>query len=263
MGREYVFKSIKKSGRVCLIIGIIFMVFFGLMCFAMYADEGELITVILFAAFAILGLALVIYGLRTLLHPEKATCFKNNPQLLQMADQVYTHILYEDQFVLISDKVLANKKQPLQMTWLWDVYLIYLHTTSTNFIPTGSEYVIVSRNPKNQFTINVYAKGKKGKQNLLNILAQACPNARFGYSDEGFAYVEYMRKMDIQNIPNTPYYVGNQNVGSQNINSQNQVSQNIDNQNLDSQNMNSQNTGNQYVDGQNLDSQNIGNRNPQ
>ncbi len=156
---------------------------FGLMCFAMYADEGELITVILFAAFAILGLALVLYGLRTLLHPEKATCFKHNPQLLQMADQVYTHILYEDQFVLISDKVLANKKQPLQMTWLWDVYLIYLHTTSTNFIPTGSEYVIVSRNPKNQFTINVYAKGKKGKQNLFEYFGAGmseCPFWLFG-----------------------------------------------------------------------------------
>ena len=31
------------------------MVFFGLMCFAMYADEGELITVILFAAFCNFG----------------------------------------------------------------------------------------------------------------------------------------------------------------------------------------------------------------
>ena len=91
------------------------------------------------------------------------------------------------------------------MTRLWDVYLIYLHTTSTNFIPTGSEYVIENRFQKNRVAINVLARGKKSKQELLNVLAQACPNARFGYSDEGLAYLQYMRNQDLRNIPNTPY----------------------------------------------------------
>ena len=34
------------------------------------------------------------------------------------------------------------------------------------------------------------------------------PNARFGYSDEGLAYLQYMRNQDLRNIPNTPYYQG-------------------------------------------------------
>ncbi len=39
-------------------------------------------------------------------------------------------------------------------------------------------------------------------------LHRACPNARFGYSDEGLAYLQYMRNQDLRNIPNTPYYQG-------------------------------------------------------
>ena len=171
------------------------------------ADDG-MGMIILFGLFALLGIVFIIIGIRNIVRPEKTGYLKNNPQLLEMADQLYSHIIYEDQYVLISDKVLANKKQPTQMTWLWDVYLIYLHTTSTNFIPTGSEYVIENRFQKNRVAINVLARGKKSKQELLNVLAQACPNARFGYSDEGLAYLQYMRNQDLRNIPNTPYYQG-------------------------------------------------------
>lgn len=210
MGRDIVLARIKKNGIIAIVGGAFLMILFGLITIGVLTDNADdgMGMIILFGLFALLGIVFIIMGIRNIVRPEKTGYLKNNPQLLEMADQLYSHIIYEDQYVLISDKVLANKKQPTQMTWLWDVYLIYLHTTSTNFIPTGSEYIVENRMPKNRIAINVYAKGKRSKQELLNVLAQACPNARFGYSDEGLAYLQYMRNQDLRNIPNTPYYQG-------------------------------------------------------
>lgn len=210
MGRDIVIAKIKKGGIVGIVGGAFLMVLFGLIAIGVLTDDADdgIGVVIAIGIFILMGVVFIIMGIRNIVCPEKTRFLKNNPQLLEMADQLYSHIIYEDQYVLISDKVLANKKQPTQMTWLWDVYLIYLHTTSTNFIPTGSEYVIENRFPKNRVAINVLARGKKSKQELLNVLAQACPNARFGYSDEGLAYLRYMRNQDLRNIPNTPYYQG-------------------------------------------------------
>lgn len=210
MGRDIVIAKIKKGGIVGIVGGAFLMVLFGLIAIGVLTDDADdgIGVAAAIGIFVLLGVVFIIMGIRNIVCPEKTRFLKNNPQLLKMADQLYSHIIYEDQYVLISDKVLANKKQPTQMTWLWDVYLIYLHTTSTNFIPTGSEYVIENRFPKNRVAINVLARGKKSKQELLNVLAQACPNTRFGYSDEGLAYLQYMRNQDLRNIPNTPYYQG-------------------------------------------------------
>lgn len=210
MGRDIVIAKIKKGGIVGIVGGAFLMVLFGLIAIGVLTDDADdgIGVAAAIGIFVLLGVVFIIMGIRNIVCPEKTRFLKNNPQLLEMADQLYSHIIYEDQYVLISDKVLANKKQPTQMVWLWDVYLIYLHTTSTNFIPTGSEYVIENRFSKNRVAINVLARGKKSKQELLNVLAQACPNARFGYSDEGLAYLQYMRNQDLRNIPNTPYYQG-------------------------------------------------------
>lgn len=210
MGRDIVLARIKKNGIIAIVGGTFLTILFGLITIGVLTDDADdgVGAAIAIGIFTLMGVVFIIMGIRNIVCPEKTRFLKFNPQLLEMADQLYSHVIYEDQYVLISDKVLANKKQPTQMTWLWDVYLVYLHTTSTNFIPTGSEYVIENRFPKNRVAINVLARGRKSKQELLNVLAQACPNARFGYSDEGLAYVQYMRNQDLRNIPYTPYYQG-------------------------------------------------------
>lgn len=162
-GERYCTGKNKKGGITAVVGGAVLMLIFGLITIGVMSDNADdgMGMIILFGLFALLGIVFIIIGIRNIVRPEKTGYLKNNPQLLEMADQLYSHIIYEDQYVLISDKVLANKKQPTQMTWLWDVYLIYLHTTSTNFIPTGSEYVIENRFQKNRVAINVLARGKR------------------------------------------------------------------------------------------------------
>ena len=159
MGRDIVLAKIKKGGITAVVGGAVLMLIFGLITIGVMSDNADdgMGMIILFGLFALLGIVFIIIGIRNIVRPEKTGYLKNNPQLLEMADQLYSHIIYEDQYVLISDKVLANKKQPTQMTWLWDVYLIYLHTTSTNFIPTGSEYVIENRFQMNRVAVKLLA----------------------------------------------------------------------------------------------------------
>jgi hypothetical protein len=115
--------------------------------------------------------------------------------LLKQADQLYSNIIYENQYIMLSDKVLANKKNILQMVYLEDVYLIYEHMQSMNFVRYMHELVLENKNKKNTIRINVYAKGKKIEDELFHILSQACPQAKLGWTHESQLYLEEMRKI--------------------------------------------------------------------
>ena len=180
MGQEIVLKKIKSKGVLVLVMGAVFMAVGVLLAIIMSIGESEAFAVAVFAILAAVGVLLFILGLRNILHPEKSAFVKKNPDLLEQANQLYSNIVYRDDFVIISDKVIANKKEPMQMAYLEDVYLVYRHTTSMNGIHTANEIVLQTKNPKNTLQISVYAKGKQTRNDLFELLAQYCPNAYFG-----------------------------------------------------------------------------------
>ncbi len=139
------------------------MLIFGLITIGVMSDNADdgMGMIILFGLFALLGIVFIIMGIRNIVRPEKTGYLKNNPQLLEMADQLYSHIIYEDQYVLISDKVLANKKtadtDDLALGCIFDLSAYYID----ELYPTGSEYVIENRFPKNRVAINVLQEEKR------------------------------------------------------------------------------------------------------
>ena len=158
---------------------------------------GGFIETVLFL-FALLflgiGITLFVFGVKQLADPSCANAMKNNPEILKMADEVFGYTKYEDDFLIISDNVIANKNNIYQMAYIDEVYQIYLNKTSVNFINAGSEIVLETKNPLNSLRINVYAKSKKKKEKIYETLSLYCKNAYFGYTAQGREYLEQKRK---------------------------------------------------------------------
>lgn len=193
MGKEVIFKKIIAKGGFVLGMGIVLILAGAIMAFMMFVAE-EVGAGVFFALIFAAGVALFIMGLRNMICPEKSAFIKNNPELLVQAEQLYSNIVYQDDFVIISDKVIANKKSPLQMAYLEDVYLVYQHTASMNGISTANELVLETKNKKNTLRISVYAKGKQTRSDLFTLLASYCPNAYFGWTQEGLARLAQLRE---------------------------------------------------------------------
>ena len=102
MGRDIVLAKIKKGGITAVVGGAVLMLIFGLITIGVMSDNADdgMGMIILFGLFALLGIVFIIIGIRNIVRPEKTGYLKNNPQLLEMADQLYSHIIYEDQYVL-------------------------------------------------------------------------------------------------------------------------------------------------------------------
>lgn len=193
MGREAVIANIRKRMIAMIVGGVILTLMGGFISFAaVVAGEYGVLILGLFALTP--GVIFLIFGISRRTHPEKSGIFKANPDLLQQADELYANIQYQDDYIIVSDRVLANKKVPFQMCWRDEAYGIYQHTASMNFISYTNEIIVCTKHKKNVLRFNVYAKGKDTAMGLMQLLSQCCPNAMVGYTPETLAYVKEMQR---------------------------------------------------------------------
>lgn len=188
MGREKIFEKIKKQASK-MIKGSIVLLVLGILAtlFCLIAFEGEDLLFILFVSpLTVIGLILLICGIVRKSHPEKSNCFKKNPKLLEMADELFSNVVYEDNFIIASHKVLANKKDITQMVNTNEVVWIYEYTQSYNFVSTTHDLLV--RTYDYTMRVSVYSKGQQTIIELIDKICNLCPNARVGYSDENFEY---------------------------------------------------------------------------
>lgn len=227
MGRELVFKRIKGSGIALTILGALLAGFplLSMIVFAMDGSLGEYIFVMLIMF--IPGVLMLVFGIKNLTNPMGNGMFKRNPHLLDQVDNMATNKRYEDKFIMLSDRCIANKKSFTEIAYLEDVFLVYIQRQTTNLIPTGKILYICTAT--GNIGINVYGSKKSTIDELASKISKVCPNARFGYNNEGLAYLKQMQQIYknnngminhrgyVQNIYILPEYMSN---------AQNQMSQN-------------------------------------
>ncbi|MBR3833326.1 MAG: hypothetical protein IKJ73_03330 [Lachnospiraceae bacterium] len=257
MGRELVLKRIKRSGIALTIFGALFTAFplLSAIAFAIDGSLGEYIVIMLIMF--IPGVLMLVFGIKNLTNPMGNGMFKRNPNLLAQVDNMATNKRYEDKFIMLSDRCIANKKSFTEIAYLEDVFLVYIQRHTTNLIPTGKILMICTAT--GNIGINVYGCKKATIDELASKISKVCPNARFGYNNEGLAYLKQMQQIYnnnngminhrgfVQNMYILPEYMNNANL--QNQMNQNQYYQNDYNQNSYNQDVyyqNNQNTYNQF-----------------
>lgn len=193
MGREKVLKKIKNSGIWMTIFGALFTGFtlLSIIAFAIDGSIAEYIFVMLFIL--ALGVPMLIFGIRNLRNPMKHGMFKRNPFLLDQVDNMVANKIYEDKFIMLSDRCIANKKTITEIAYLEHVFLVYIQKQRTNFIPTGKILLICTAT--GNIGINIYGVKKATIDELASKISKVCPNARFGYNNEGLAYLNQMKQI--------------------------------------------------------------------
>ncbi|MDO4944489.1 MAG: hypothetical protein Q4E74_04710 [Ruminococcus sp.] len=194
MGSEILLKKIKSDGTKQIIGGIIIMLLGTLFTIiAAFDDEDDVAIVWIFAAVLLaLGIILAVFGIKNRSHPENAKVIRKNPALLNMADELFADIIYEDKFVKISNRIIANQKDITQMTYTNEIFLMYISKESYNFVPTGKELILETA--RGRLALNIYGRTKNTVNELANMICRLSPNTRVGYTNENLQYLAQMRQ---------------------------------------------------------------------
>ncbi len=200
MGRENVLAAIKKRAKIKLIVGILFTILgaFGtlVMILAITGDnyESGMATGLIFmVTLLIAGIITLVLGIKDKVNPAGASVFKKNQKLLEMADELYANILYQDKDIIFSDKIVANATDILSMTYTNEVIVGYIREQRTNGILTLKCLHLDTINGQMEF--NLMKKKQEEIDYLARTVCSICPFIRFGFTTENSAYLEHMRNM--------------------------------------------------------------------
>ena len=123
---------------------------------------------------------------------NRSSELKEHPEILDMADELFANITYEDKFMMISDRLIASAKKPFEIAFLEEVYMVHISKESMNFIPTGKELHI--SHARGEIVLNIYGEKKSTVEGLFERLRPLCPNACAGYTQDNLKYLAYKRK---------------------------------------------------------------------
>jgi hypothetical protein len=207
-GREIILNRIKKGAKSLIIAGsiiagIMFLIvgFIALVCIMNIIESGAdetldgatpvfVISAILLCI-GIIGVFMIRAGLKRIKNPMQSKVLKNNPDLLFMADELFRGITYQDDNLIMSDRVVANKKNLFQMAFYNEIFMVYVHTESYNFITTTKQLVLATA--RDEIIIGIYGMKSEKVNHLAETIASKCPYARFGYTQENLKYLQEMR----------------------------------------------------------------------
>lgn len=191
-GRDILFEKMKKKAKSSIMCGVTGTLLCGLFSVFTIVEKWNIFYTIVFVISFLGSIYLIINGIVILKDPSKDSIFKKNPDVLRMADELYANIQYQDNYIVVSDRLFSPKNEPWNVFPLDEVYWVYISKTSTNGIPTDKELMFVTSSSR--FSINVYGKRKEDIEKSINVLSQVCPKIRIGYSPENMAYADAMQK---------------------------------------------------------------------
>ncbi len=192
-GSQEVLKKIRKNSLALIITGGIctavslFLAVSGITSIEPDAMGMTITGVILM----FISVTLLYFGARDYRDPSKSSAYKKNPDILAMADELAGDIRYEDKFVYMSGRIIANKRNVTQMAYLDEVYCIYIYKYSVNFIPATKDLLL--QTARGEIHLSVFWQKKAAIDRLARMILNAAPNARAGYTPDNMKYVAYMK----------------------------------------------------------------------
>ena len=190
MGREKFLKQLSKIGSTFIGLGI-FVGLISLFMTLIFITDGFSIPLLIFIVLLVLAIVFIVKGV-DYKKGENSKYVMKYPNLLELADSL-SNPVFENDFVVISDKAIADKKNYRNIVALDDVLAIYEHITRTNGIVTAHTVQLCAIDGRD-IQINVYARKRDTKDDLVLTISNYCPNAKVGYSLETREYVNEKRK---------------------------------------------------------------------
>ena len=198
-GSELVFEKIHKSAHNIFVAGIILCVLFGpISVFGIFMTikngfEDYSIMFFIFALILALGIFLIVSQRKTLNDPTRSRVIKNNPNILEMADELIENKVYQDQFLILSPRIIANAADITQISYTDEVFLVYIYIHRTNGVIDSKRLTLETAHGMMGFNI-IRQKDEQINALMQNVLSH-CRYSRAGYTPEGLAYANPMREL--------------------------------------------------------------------
>lgn len=190
MGREKYLKQLSKIGNIFIGVGI-FVGVLSLFMTLIFITDGFSVPLLIFIGLLLLAILFILKGV-DYKKGENSKYVRKYPNLLELSDS-FSNIVFENNFVVISDKAIADKKNFLNIVALDDVLAIYENIIRTNGIVSSHTVQLCAIDGRN-IQINVFARKRETKDDLVLTISNYCPNAKVGYTPETMEYVSEKRK---------------------------------------------------------------------
>ena len=189
---EKIVKKVRKTAVAPIILGGLMSLFL-IMLICIYIFEKDWGAAIGFTVILLIPLALTALGIVMMAKPAG-----KNDRLAEMAEDIDRGIIYQDDFIIVSQRVIGSVSAPQLMVFRDDVIACWLYSETTDGIPTARRIEVYTANPNVSLHINVYGRKPQIIDGIMQKIQEFCPNARMGYTPENYKYVkeiqnEYMR----------------------------------------------------------------------
>lgn len=197
MARDYILNLVKQRAQLKMAGGTLLSVIAGIIVAfqvrQFQKDDGSIFWASFGLIFLVAGVLAIIEGIRQSKDPMKAKELKQNPDLFRQAEDILNHEIYKDKYIALSERVIANASDYLQMAYRDEVFLVYLFTQKTNGVTTLRQLKLETA----RGTILIGLQKEKDNE-IHEIIGRICENcwyARAGYTPEGLAYLKQMREL--------------------------------------------------------------------
>lgn len=203
MGREYIFSVVRKRGIIEAAFGFVPALLLLIGMIHWWNDNEEMWKILILAEFFLVAVILVCRGIYRILMPERVIRHGKNPKLLEMADELYENTIYSDEFIDLSENIIAVKSEMPQMAYRWSVFMIEYHDYPNAKVKCFCLHTI---DKENILEIDITDTTLTEKKKIIDTILRSCPNAVYSPNGEQSDYLTRMRYSDLNDIPNTPYY---------------------------------------------------------
>ncbi len=181
--------KLKKTGFKYLIGGIIISLFssFLLLFFKLLNNFNQVLLFCL--VLLVLGLYMIFFGVKYIINIRK-TYLAEKPQTLQQLEELFDNKIYEDKYVVLSEKYIAPQQNILQILELDKICWFYPYVQKMNGIKVIKMIKVFTAS--NHLEIVVY--NKEDEQKLMDIICKFATNARVGYNQENSQYYKEVKK---------------------------------------------------------------------
>ena len=189
----------KRRGKTVLKLSLPTLVISVLLAIGLNT-EGDKGPAGIFVFFSIFFCILMAVGIRLLIDPI-ASCpgILDRKHVKEMAADFDAGIIYQDEVITVSNRVIASTRQPQSMLYRDDVIVFWLHGYTqymNNHIPFHrvNKLWIFSADPKGILEIDVMDLDPTIVQTAIERIKEFCPDVRFGFTDENAVFLRQARK---------------------------------------------------------------------
>ncbi len=203
MGRKKIISQIKKRLTAAYAAVVLFLIFTAFLTLCMIAAKDlSLLPLVLLPFAAAVGFIIMILTWTN--NPEKyCPHVKRDPKLMEKAEALFNKVIYEDKYIIVSDYVIASKKNLFQMVYRNEVVAICPGAHYRDNLTTADSAVLYSVSG----TTYIYTRGIRNKDlpELYRKINELCPLSKLlTYFDRGYIENAMTRYCELKSNGITP-----------------------------------------------------------